>query len=154
VSVLVLGLGNTLLCDDGVGVHVVRHIAGDPATPAYVLPIDGGTLGFRLMGALTGAGAVIVVDAANLVEPPGTIRLLTGDMLARYVAGGSRASAHEAGLVDLLTLVRLQGLMPRRLAVLGIQPQRIDWGEELSDPVALAFPTACQAVIQTAASWQ
>jgi hydrogenase maturation protease len=154
VSVLVLGLGNTLLCDDGVGVHVVRHIAGDPATPAYVYPIDGGTLGFRLMGALTGSGAVIVVDAAELGEPAGTVRLLEGALLACYAAGGDRMSAHEAGLADLLTLVRLDGWTPLHLAVLGVQPQRIEWGGDLSDAVALALPTACEMVLQTAASWQ
>ncbi len=154
MRVLVLGLGNTLLADDGVGVHVVRHLASDPTTPACLHPMDGGTLGFRLMDPLTRADAVIVVDAAQLGEPAGTVRLLDNQVLADHVTRGGRMSAHEAGLVDLLTLARLEGWAPAHLALVGIQPQHVDWGEELSEPVARAFSTACRTVIQTVLAWQ
>ncbi|MEJ1975485.1 MAG: hypothetical protein WDN49_04780 [Acetobacteraceae bacterium] len=63
-------------------------------------------------------------------------------------------SAHEAGLADLLTLAWLEGWAPMRLALLGIQPQRIDWGEQLSEPVAQSLPAACCAVVQTVLAWQ
>ncbi len=64
--VLLLGLGNTLLADDGVGVHVVRQLAEDPERPAWLQPLDGGTLGFRLLDYLRQADAVLIVDAAEL----------------------------------------------------------------------------------------
>ena len=153
-DILVLGLGNTLLADDGVGVHVVRHLASAPAAPPGLRTLDGGTLGFRLMAAMTEAQAVIVVDAAQLGERPGTVRLLSKDALADHVGRGGRMSAHEAGLVDLLTLARLEGWAPARLALLGIQPKVIDWGERLSLPVSRSLPLACRAVIRTARAWQ
>lgn len=106
------------------------------------------------MDAITRSDAVIFVDAAQLDEPAGTVCLLSRHALAGHVTNGGRMSAHEAGLIDLLTLALLEGWMPAHLALLGIQPQRIDWGEELSDPVARAFPTACDIVIQTALAWQ
>jgi hydrogenase maturation protease len=153
-DVLVLGLGNTLLGDDGVGVHVVRHLANAPDTPPGLRPLDGGTLGFRLLAALMDSDAVIVVDAARLGDPAGTICLLDQLTLADHVGRGGRMSAHEAGLVDLLTLARIAGWAPTHLALVGIEPQRIDWGPWLSPPVAQSFPDACRTVVRTALAWQ
>ncbi len=153
-DVLVLGLGNILLADDGAGVHVVRRLASDPKSPSGLRLLDGGTLGFRLLASLKEADAMLIVDAAQLDERAGTIRLLGQRAIDEHVSLGGRVSAHEAGLVDLLTLARLDGWAPSRLALLGIQPQRIDWGEELSAPVAQALPAACSAVIDTVLAWQ
>jgi len=154
LDVLVLGLGNTLLSDDGIGVHVVRQLASDQDVPRGLHPVDGGTLGFRLLATLTQAHAVVIVDAAELGEPSGTVRLFDQHSLADRVSRGGRMSAHEAGLLDLLTLARLERWSPMRLALLGIQPDRVDWGEELSEPVARALPLACRAIVQTVLSWQ
>jgi hydrogenase maturation protease len=153
-DILVLGLGNTLLADDGVGVHVVRRLAGEPAAPPGLRMLDGGTLGFRLMEEITRSQCVILVDAAQLNERPGTVRLLHQEALADHVGRGGRMSAHEAGLVDLLTLARLEGWAPARVALLGIQPKIVDWGDRLSLPVARSLPLACRAVIRTARAWQ
>jgi hydrogenase maturation protease len=153
-DVLVLGLGNTLLSDDGVGVHVVRCLARDRHAPLGLHAVDGGTLGFRLLGHVTRSDAVLVVDAADFGEPGGTIRLLDQYTLAVHIGRGGRRSAHEAGLIDLLTLARLEGWAPAHLALLGIQPQLIDWGEQLSEPVAQAVPTACRTAVQTVLDWQ
>jgi hydrogenase maturation protease len=153
-DILVLGLGNTLLADDGVGVYVVRHLASDPDTPACVRTLDGGTPGFRLMGALTRSDSVILVDAAQLRAPAGTLRLLDGHTLAGHISRGGRMSAHDAGLEDLLTMARLMGWIPTHLALLGIQPERVGWSEQLSESVARAFPAACRMVVQTVLDWQ
>jgi hydrogenase maturation protease len=153
-DVLVLGLGNTLLGDDGVGVHVVRRLAGNPDVPPGLRMLDGGTLGFRLLAALTESHAVIVVDAAQLGEPAGCIRLLDQRALADHVNRGGRISAHEAGLVDLLTLAWLDGWAPVRLALLGIQPKFVDWCTQLSEPVERSVPQACQVVMRTVLAWQ
>jgi hydrogenase maturation protease len=153
-DVLVLGLGNTLLADDGVGVHVIRRLADEHVAPAGLSMVDGGTLGFRLMAVITEFDYVIIVDAAQLGEQPGSVRLLDRQTLAHHVRSGERMSAHEAGLVDLLTLARLEGWSPLRLALLGIQPQFVDWGQRLSPPVSRSLPVACRAVIRTARAWQ
>ena len=153
-DVLVLGLGNTLLADDGVGVHVVRRLARDRHAPPGLHAVDGGTLGFRLLDHVTRSDAVLVVDAADFGEPGGTIRLLDRDALASHISRGGRRSAHEAGLVDLLILARLEGWAPARLTLLGIQPQVIDWGEQLSEPVAHSVATACRTAVQTVLAWQ
>jgi hydrogenase maturation protease len=153
-EVLVLGLGNILLGDDGVGVHLVRRLASHPDAPAGLQPVDGGTLGFRLMELFARSNAMLLVDAAQLNAPPGTIRLLDHKALERHVRRDGRLSAHEAGLAAMLTLAKLEGCVPARLALLGIQPKTIDWSDTLSHPVAQALNVACRAAIGTVREWQ
>ena len=153
-TVLVLGLGNTLLADDGVGVHVVRRLGGDASTPGWVRAVDGGTMGFRLTSILGDGGDVLIVDAGDFLAAPGSLRLIEGDALEGHVAGAKKTSAHEAGLVDLLGLMRLDNFSPRHLAVLAIQPLVVEWGEGLSDEVAKAVEPACEMAMATAAAWR
>jgi hydrogenase maturation protease len=153
-DVTVLGLGNILLSDDGVGVHVARSLAMNPGAPSGLRALDGGTLGFRLLEALIRSDSVLIVDAGLMDEPPGAMRLLQSRDLHEHVCRGGRLSAHEAGLVDLLTMARLEGWQPANLALLCVQPERIDWGEELSESVARSVPSACRAAIQTTLNWQ
>jgi len=89
---------------------------------------------------------VLIIDAADLRGTPGEIRLLDAETVAAHAAGTKRTSAHEAGLADLLGLLRLQDALPRRLAVLAIQPQRVGWGETLSEPVANSVAPACEII--------
>lgn len=152
-TVLVLGLGNTLLGDDGVGIHVIRSLALDRRTPPWLRPLDGGTLGFRLLEQISRAEAVLIVDAAQLGAAAGTIHLFDRNELAFHVGRTGRISAHEAGLADLLTLARLEGFEPGHLALIGIQPQTVDWGEALSPLVAAATAAACELAVQTARTW-
>ena len=153
-DVTVLGLGNVLLSDDGVGVHVARSLAMNPGAPSGLHALDGGTLGFRLTETLSKSVSLLFVDAALFGAPPGAMRLLRERELHEHVCRGGRLSAHEAGLVDLLVMAMAEGWAPAHFALLGVQPERIDWGVELSEPVAQAIPTVCRAVIQTALSWQ
>jgi len=151
--VTVLGLGNILLSDDGIGVHVARSLAMNPGSPQGLRALDGGTLGFRLMEALTQSDSVLIVDAALLGEKPGAIRLLERDELQRHVSRNGRMSAHEAGLSDMLTLARLEGWAPRHLALLAVQPETIDWGDALSEALARSVPTACRQATDKVLSW-
>lgn len=151
-SVLVLGIGNTLLADDGVGVHVVRRLAQD-APPPWLRVVDGGTMGFRLTSILSGAENVLIVDAADFSAAPGTIRLMDAATLAAYVGRAKKSSAHEAGLADLLSLARLENFAPRHLAVLAIQPEIVDWRDTLSGPVENAIAPACAMIRTTIIDW-
>jgi hydrogenase maturation protease len=152
-NVTVLGLGNILLSDDGVGVHVARSLAMNPGAPQGLRAIDGGTLGFRLMEALTQSESVLIVDAALLGEPAGAMRLLESQELHDHVSRSGRVSAHEAGLSDMLTLARLEGWAPKHLALLAVQPQLVDWGDALSEAVAQSVPAACRKATDKVLSW-
>jgi hydrogenase maturation protease len=150
-DVVVLGLGNILLGDDGTGVHVVRQLASNPSPEiAGARIVDGGTLGLELLPLIDDARALLLIDAVELGEPPGTVVLLRGDDLkGRY---GPLASAHQAGLGDLVAAARLTGMLPDRTSLVAVQPASIDVGLELSAAVAAAVPEATHLAREEIAS--
>lgn len=148
---VVLGIGNTLLADEGVGVHVVGAMRRERAPGVEF--IDGGTLSYALAADLYGAARLIVVDAAELGEAPGALRVLTGEAMDRFLAGPTRRSVHEAGLADLLQVLALEDGLPGERALVAIQPQSVDWGDAPTPAVAAALPAACRAVRALIDGW-
>ena len=144
-GILVLGLGNVLQGDDGVGVHIVRWLAGQaPMTGVTVL--DGGTIGASLLVALEGVDALLVADAVESGQEAGQVTLFQGEAMDRLLARPRAGSVHEAGLAELLDMARLLDCLPPRRALLGIQPRTIAWGDALSPPLARSLPEAgCRA---------
>lgn len=152
LTTLVLGIGNTLLTDEGVGVHVINRLQQKYADLAHVTFLDGGTLGFSLAGELARHDCLIVVDAARIEAPPGGIICLQGAEVDKYMKG-NRKSVHEVGLGDLLDIARLEGHYPKRRALVGIEPFSLAWGETLSPVVESSVPSAMDAVMQLIQQW-
>jgi hydrogenase maturation protease len=152
-ATLILGIGNTLLADEGLGIHLLDHLRNQHPELPGVTYLDGGTLSFTLAPQIEACQNLIVLDAAQLQSPPGTIRLLLDEEMDRFVANGQR-SVHEVGLVDLMSIARLQGLLPARRALLGIQPLQLGWGEAPSALVAQAIPEASAQVINLLYKWR
>ena len=147
MGILVLGIGNTLLSDEGVGVHVVHALLNSPdCSRENVEYLDGGTLSFTLAGPIQSADALIVIDAAQLDAAPGALRVFAGDEMDRFLLSNRKSSVHEVGLADLRAIALLAGHWPERRALVGIQPQKLDWGEHPTDDVAAAIPVACRQV--------
>jgi hydrogenase maturation protease len=152
IKILVLGIGNTLLGDEGAGVHAIRRLQECLVESEGVELLDGGTLGFMLAGPIAEADGMIVIDAAQLNSLPGTVALFQGPEMERFLAGPKR-SVHEVSLIDLLTAAQLTDSLPARRALVGIQPASLDWSETLSEPVARAVPLACEMVAGLIAEW-
>jgi hydrogenase maturation protease len=152
-TTLILGIGNNLLSDEGVGVHVVRHLADKHADSPGVTYLDGGTLSFTLAEPIAEHDNLIVVDAARLGEPPGTYRCFEGTEMDRYLTG-NRASVHEVGLVDLFDISRLSGTFPENRALIGIEPAELGWGDFPTPPVAAAIAPVAALALQLAARWR
>ncbi len=150
---LVLGIGNLLLGDDGAGLHVLESLSRDPRLPAGADLVDGGTLSFTLLPLLEDADAWIVVDAARLEAPPGTVRVMQAADMDRFVARPGGMSVHEVSLAELMDMVRLRGDLPRRRAFVAIQPERVDWGERAEPAVQAAIPRAAEAVVELLGEW-
>jgi hydrogenase maturation protease len=140
-EIVVLGLGNILLGDDAVGVHVVRQLTTDPSPDAARANIvDGGTLGLDLLPLVDEARALLLIDAVELGAPPGTVVVLRGeDLHARL---DRATTAHQAGLGDLVAAARLIGTLPERTSLVAVQPASVAVGLELSAAVAEALPDA------------
>ena len=150
---LILGIGNTLLSDEGVGVHVIRHLAAEHPDEPDLTFLDGGTLSFTLAGDIADHDFLIVVDAARLDAPPGTVRCFEDQQMDRYL-GRAQMSVHEVGLSDLLDMARLSDTLPRRRALVGIQPEILDWGERPSPAVEPAVREAARLVLDLARRWR
>jgi hydrogenase maturation protease len=150
---LILGIGNTLLQDEGAGVHAIRLLANLTEHRDDIELMDGGTLSFSLAGAIEDAEQLIVIDAAQYDSPPGTTRIFLGEQMDAFVGGNRKLSVHEVSLIDLLMIARLAEQLPRRRALIGIQPQTIDWGETPSPPVAAAIRQACDQAMQLIEEW-
>jgi hydrogenase maturation protease len=149
-DLLVLGVGNVLMTDDGIGVHVVRQLSAEQSSLPAVRLVDGGTLGLDLLPMVADAGALILVDAVDMHQPPGTVRVLRGAEL--HGALGGHISPHQVGLADLLAVGRLTGGLPDQLALVGIQPAVVGIGLELTAACARALPDAVAAVRAEVAS--
>lgn len=151
-SSLVLGIGNILLTDEGVGVHVVSYL--EQHHPAVgVTYMDGGTLSFSLAADIASVSELIVVDAAQLGLGPGAVQGFVGEDMDRFL-GTNRRSVHEVGLVDLMDISRLTGSLPAHRALVGIQPAELGWGDWPSQPVADAIPTAAARVMDLLRHWR
>ncbi len=126
---LVLGIGNTLLSDEGVGIHVINYLTAAYPDTTGVSFVDGGTLSFTLAHLLVENQRVIVVDAARTGSAPGTLVVLEAEEMDRYLMG-NRSSVHEVGLMDLLDIARLSDHYPSHRALIGIEPESLEWGEQ------------------------
>jgi len=154
MKTLVLGIGNTLLTDEGVGVHVIAALASRLAHFPDVTLLDGGTLSFTLAGPIEETDALIVVDAANIGTKPGQWTLLQGDEMDAFLMSNRRATVHEVGLTDLRAIAILAGHWPEKRAMLAIQPDVIDWGDYPTPAVAAAIPPACAAIHELIEEWR
>ena len=148
--VLVLGVGNLLLKDEGVGVHVVQAIeaqvaAGDLALPESVEVGDGGTLGLDLVDLVENRRKVIVVDAVEADAAPATILRFTAEDLVRRQA--SDLSLHQVGLFEALAMARQLGCAPDVVVIFGIVPKDMSPGLELSAEVAAVVPEVIRRVL-------
>lgn len=152
--VLVLGLGNTLLSDEGVGVHVIDSLQRQHPDIPGVEYMDGGTLSFSLAGPIEDCDALIVVDAAELGLAPGEMRCYENAAMDTFVGGNRKRSVHEVSLLDLLAVACLTERLPKRRALLGIQPQLVDWGSTTTPAVARAIPAAVQHIVELIKDWQ
>ncbi|MFO1077401.1 MAG: hydrogenase maturation protease [Planctomycetota bacterium] len=142
--VLVLGLGNLLLEDDGVGIELLARTAAACAD-ARVEFVDGGTQGIALGATLAGRAAVLVLDAVNLGAAPGTLHHLRDPLRAAPPRGDS---AHGANAGELLATAALIGDLPGRVEILGLEPASLRTGIGLSPAVAAGLAPATDAALR------
>jgi hydrogenase maturation protease len=151
---LVLGIGNTLLTDEGVGVHAIAYLQQHHANLPDTEYVDGGTLSFTLAGVIEQARNLIIIDATQLHAKAGTVRTFVGKEMDSFLNHNRKSSVHEVSLMDLLSIAALADQLPVQRALIGIQPQVIDWGETPSADVQAAIPLACAQAIALIEAWQ
>jgi len=149
---LVLGVGNTLLSDDGAGVHVATALRSRIDLSPRIKIIDGGTLGLSLLPEIEDAAGLIVVDAAELGLQPGAIRVFEDEAMDRHLSGKKR-TVHEVAVADLLAAATMTGHAPQERALVAIQPESTDWGLEPTAGIRSAIAGAADAVASVVERW-
>jgi len=130
MNVLILGLGNLLLSDEGVGVHAVNALSRRFEMPEGVETLDGGTSGMDLLDAIAGRDHLIVCDAIRSDERPGSVQRIDGESIAAFFA--TRISPHQLGLSEVLANLELLGERPGHVTIIGVVPADLSLGTELS----------------------
>ncbi len=137
-KLLILGLGNVLCGDDGLGVAAVERLVDEYELPAGVEAVDGGTLGLALLAHVSAADDLLLADAIRADAPPGSLVRLDGDAVGPAVR--ERLSVHQIGVADLLDSLRLLDAFPERIVLLGLVPETLELEYGLSEPVAAHLP--------------
>jgi hydrogenase maturation protease len=148
---LVLGLGNLILSDDGVGIHAIQRLAEMNHLPEEVQVLDGGTMGLDLLHYLAGVTRLLIVDAIDMGREPGTLICLRGSQVPAYFA--HKMSPHEIGVPDLLCASKLLGLYPAEVVICGIQPALTDVGLSLSAAVASQLDSLVSLIAEQLGFW-
>ena len=143
MKILVLGIGNTLLTDEGVGIVAMHELEAQFGAREDMEFLDGGTLSFTLAVPISECTALLVIDAAELGAAPGTVRSFEGAEMDRFLGENRKGSVHEVGLLDLRSISLLTGHWPEQRALIGVQPDIVGWGETLTPAVAAAMPEVC-----------
>jgi len=149
VPLLVLGLGNVLCGDDGLGAVAVHLLERRYRAPEGTQVLDGGTLGLSLLPQLEQARVAILVDAIRADGVPGTFVRLEGEDVAPAVA--ARLSVHQVGVLDLLEAARWRGRYPPKLVLLGLVPESLELGLGRTRAVEAALPGLVERIVAEAA---
>lgn len=147
---VVIGLGNPLMGDDGLGLAVLDELRSGYALPPEVALVDGGTWGMNLLPVIEEADELILIDAINAGQTPGSLVRLERDRLPRYLA--TKISPHQVDLRDVLGLAELRGTLPQNTVALGLQPESVELRNSLSDILRCRVDTLAAAVVQELAA--
>ncbi len=145
MQVLVLGIGNILLQDEGIGVHVVQALRHRYQIPAEVEILDGGTAGMSLLEDLMDKDHVIIIDAVHTGEPPGTVVRLADEAVPVFLQ--QRISPHQLGLSEVLAALVLADKKPPHLVLIGIVPEAMELSLELTATIEQKLDLLVNSVI-------
>ena len=144
--VIVIGLGNPLMGDDGLGLAVLDELRTGYAMSPEVELVDGGTWGISLLPVIEDADELILIDAIDVGQAPGTFVRIEHDRLPRYLA--TKISPHQVDLRDVLGLAELRGTLPADTVALGMQPASVELRNALSDHLRCRVGELADAVAQ------
>ena len=148
---VVMGLGNLLNRDEGLGVHLLKQLDAQLNSPDNLELLDGGVLGLNLLPIVEDCSHLLVLDAINAGKEPGKVIELSRDQIPLYA--GVKLSQHQVTFQEVLGLANIRGLLPENLYMIGIQPSDLSVGVEMSPVIIEAFPEALYRINQVLRRW-
>lgn len=150
-EITVLGIGNTILSDEGFGVKVVEHLKKNFDFPENIALIDGGTLGVELQHFIIGTKKLLIIDSIDGGVEAGKIFHLRGEEILKHFT--QKISAHEIGIQDILTMLEITGKKIPVVELIGAQPYSLDAGTELTSEMKKLVPIFAEKVLEILKTW-
>jgi hydrogenase maturation protease len=148
---IVLGLGNTLNRDEGLGVHALKTLEEKLGNVDSLEFVDGGVLGLNLLPWVEEASHLLILDAINARQTPGTVIEMTGEQIPMYK--GIKMSDHQITFQEVLGLAKFREKLPPMLHLIGAQPVDMSIGLELSQEIASVIPEVVRLAEQRLSEW-
>lgn len=148
---LVLGLGNLLLSDEGFGIHAARRLEELYELPDDLDVVDGGTLGLGLLPLLEDADRILVIDAVDVGKPPGSVVRIGWNEAPRALQ--LKISPHQETLSDALALLEFRSGRPGEFELVGVQPESLEMGLELTASVQRSLDLIVEEVVSILRRW-
>lgn len=149
--IVLLGVGNILLTDEGFGVHVVNQLREDYVFNPPITILDGGTMGMELLTYMRGMTKLLLVDAINGGEAPGTVYEFPHEEMNSYFT--ESISVHEVGMQDILRIRALQEDPLEDAVVIGVEPESLELGLTLSDSTQAAVAEVKERILSVLSNW-
>ena len=148
---LVIGVGNRILSDEGLGVHVIERLLAGYQIPEDVLLLDGGTLGLDLLYYLQGVENLLLIDAVEMRKEAGTLIRMVNNEVPAFLS--MKMSPHQVGIPDMLAVAKMKDLYPQNVILWGVEPDSLELGMELSPTVEAILPTLIDEVLKELEAW-
>lgn len=148
---LVVGLGNPLMTDDGIGLAALARLDSEWELAEGVELVDGGIWGLRLLPEIEDAGRLLLIDAIDVDRQAGEVIVLEIEEIPMFLS--AKLSPHQVGVRDVLALAALRGRLPAETVAMGIQPARIEMGTEISDEAKASMDALLERVVSRLAEW-
>ena len=150
--IVIMGLGNVLYGDEGLGVHAAHHLCRSWEFPEHVEVVDGGTQGHSLLTYVEDASCLLVLDAVDFGLPPGRIVIREGQDIPMYLSS-QKISPHQNSFSEVLALAELRGCLPQQVVLVGMQPQSMKMGAPLSDVIRESLETLAKTSLTLLRRW-
>ncbi len=147
----IIGVGNILMQDEGIGPKVAEFLKDNYTFDPDIEIIDGGTLGLELLPYIEKYKKLIIVDVVDFGKEPGFIKILRGEEIPPYLR--TKLSAHHVGVQDLIEVARIMNFLPEELVLIGIQPESIDLGLDLTPTLADKLKELINEVLEILSMW-
>lgn len=151
MKVVVLGVGNTLLEDEAIGVRAVELLLERYTLPPEVQVIDGGTAGMELLEPLEDCDKLIIIDCVRVGQPPGSVIRRVDNEVPQFFR--TKISPHQIGVSDVLAALQLRERFPKHLALIGIQPKSLECGIQLTPEIEATLPQVLAMAVEELTSF-
>jgi hydrogenase maturation protease len=151
IDVTILGIGNLLMGDEGVGIHALNKLQESYTFSPDINFVDGGTIGIDLIPYFEDCKNMIIIDAVDFQEEPGYVGVLQNEEIKYRF--NTKLSLHHAGLSDVLSIIELQEIEAPDMVLIGIQPEKVEMGLELTETTSNKMESVIQIILNKLEEW-